>query len=84
VKLSNKAAKRIASLINSIQVGESMRAEARAKGDLAGQDLWTIHYMKATIALHDEFGITLPCYDAFLISLPEHERMYRERTAKAA
>ena len=84
MKLSVKASKRIASLFNSIQVGEEMQQQARFKGDLADQYLWGLHFMKATIALYDEFGIELVNYQSFVDAHPQQERVYRELREKQA
>lgn len=59
MKLSNKAADRVAVLINSLRVAEDFIARARANNDRASHYLWTIHKYDALISLDDELGIKL-------------------------
>ena len=59
-KLSKKTQNRIATLINSYEVGSMMAKKDKDNGDDEGHALWVLHYIDAMIALQDEFGIVLP------------------------
>lgn len=74
MKLSNKSAKRIASLFNSIAVGEMMLGKVvkEFKADhmtleafRTERALWTGHIVTAAKALREEFGIAAIGADAY-------------------
>lgn len=59
-KLSNKSARRIADLVNQIEVAELMLSARDKNGQREYDfDLWMRDRCQAKIALRDEFGIHL-------------------------
>lgn len=62
MKIAKKHAKKIASLINSLQVAESFCCKYQGV-DIAKFNLWKASECEATIELADTYGIILPCLD---------------------
>ena len=60
MKLSKRAARRISSLINSIECAEIMRASAERKHDWQSQHYQLVQRARCVQALADEFGIIQP------------------------
>ena len=74
--LSKKAAKEIASLVNSIMVSEAMGAAAKAKGDKADTTMWRVASYARMIELADKYGIELPGLPAVREALPRQKVYY--------
>jgi len=60
MKLSNKAATRIATLVNSLAVAEGFITRASRNKDAKSYYVWLDQKFATVIRLDDEFGIQLP------------------------
>ena len=56
-RISKKASKEIANLINRIQVGTMMRDELKRDGNHEGAKVWMLEICRSEVALADDYGI---------------------------
>jgi len=78
--LSKKAAKEIASIVNSIQCADLMLDAAKEKNNREGAALWRVAGYRKTIELADKFGIELPTLKIARAGLAEAEAYYDQLT----
>lgn len=80
MKLSKKAAKDIASIVNAIQCADMMLDAMKAKNDRANEVLFRATGYRKTIELADKYGIELPTLDLARKNLASEEAYYDQLT----
>lgn len=72
-QISKESARRIASLINTIEVSRDIRQSSMNRNN--EWHVFRKREVESVVALAEEFGIKLPTYE---LMLPEHEQYERE------